>query len=152
MDPAPAVAHAMRTPPGRGRVEVHRHRGPVGEYFRALTTRLLTTRCRATPLAWASDRSSAIRTRSGCTPAGQVPHGSARDLDDVDVGQRQLRLTRPLARELHQPLHHAEQPVRAGLHAPDQLLALSVVRGLPEGVDEALDGGDRGPESWLNAA
>ena len=36
-----------------------------GEYFRALTTRLVTTRCMATPLAVASAKLSATWTRAG---------------------------------------------------------------------------------------
>ena len=75
----------------------------------------------------------------------EVLHGTARDLGQVDAGQPQAGVVGALGRELHEPLDHGEQPVGAGLCAVDEVLEL-VGLSHPERVDEALQGGQRGPE------
>ena len=81
----------------------------------------------------------------GVELVGEVLHRRTRDLGEVDVRQDQRGVPGPLGGELDQPLHHAEQTVRAGLDLVEQSWPALVV-GVTYGVDEPLDGGDRRPE------
>ena len=76
----------------------------------------------------------------------QVVHGTAHHLGEVDVRQHERGPCGTLGGELDQSFHHAQQPVGAGLHPLDQVLALVVVLGVADGVDEALERRDRSAE------
>ena len=120
---------------------------PDGEYFSEFTTRLVTTRCMATPLARArATSSSLIRTRSGSSDGVRSLHRGADHLREVDVGERQGSVRGPLAGELDEPLHHLHQAVGVGLHPVDQPGPGVLVLGVADGVDEALERGERGAE------
>ena len=146
VDPATAVARPTSAgSPARARLKVMSTGESAGEYFSAFTTRLVTTRCIATPLAVARATSSATCTRAGSKWVERSCTALRATWDRSMSASTQRGVPGALAGELDQPLDHAEQAVGAGLDPVDEVGAGLVV-GVADRVDEALDGGDRRPE------
>ena len=143
--PRPWSAMVTVVSPGAERPKVTSTGVPDGEYFRALATRLVITRCIATPLAAASATSSSILTRPGSSTGARSLDRAAGDLGQVDVGQQDRCLADALGGEADESLDHGQQAVRAGLHPAHEHLPVLLVR-VPQGVDEPLQCGHRGPE------